>query len=263
MMVCTACGSKWQGYKTRKGRRKPGQTPIETFYYCCGGYVRRGNAGCKRSVFPKVEMETAVMRLAEQHLSQFLETGGSDLLANMVGQAASYSVSEEAALKARIAADRKRLDDLIACLTPDLAAALRPKITELTSQIEHAEARVADLHRFLVTQEESRQIVEALVQNAREVREVIREGTTTEQRAILCGLVQEIRFDPQTGRGEVVLRQIPLAFAPQNEAGTQTSMSMSPSRAIAGAHFFAIKSEFCHETLSFLVKIRHRERLVA
>jgi hypothetical protein len=176
----------------------------------------------------------------------------------MVGQAASYSVSEEAALKARIAADRKRLDDLIACLTPDLAAALRPKITELTSQIEHAEARVADLHRFLVTQEESRQIVEALVQNAREVREVIREGTTTEQRAILCGLVQEIRFDPQTGRGEVVLRQIPLAFAPQNEAGTQTSMSMSPSRAIAGARSSEIQRTSLPQILAFSLRKRLR-----
>ncbi|HYC78672.1 MAG TPA: recombinase family protein, partial [Planctomycetota bacterium] len=44
LVRCGRCGSRFQGYKTIKGRRTPGARRIETLYYACGGYVCHGNA---------------------------------------------------------------------------------------------------------------------------------------------------------------------------------------------------------------------------
>jgi hypothetical protein len=114
-----------------------------------------------------------------------------------------------------------------------------------------------------VSQAEARRLVEGVVTTTATLGDVMRAGSPMERKAIVRGLVKEIAIDPKTGEGEAVFYGIPLAALPQNEMGRKAKMLISPCTDIAGAHFFAIKSEFCHETLSFHVKIRHRERLVA
>ena len=61
LVACRRCGATWQGYKTIKGRRKAQAERVETFYYCCGSYVRKGNKGCPRALVPKEEFEAVVL----------------------------------------------------------------------------------------------------------------------------------------------------------------------------------------------------------
>jgi hypothetical protein len=140
MLRCSACGANWQGYKTIKGKRKEGQKRIETLYYCCGAYIRRGNAGCPRALIGKKDLEDAVMQVAQEHVAAFVESGGEALLERLVTDASTATVSDEHALRARIDADRKRMDELVQCLTPALAPTLEASIVALKNRIDAGEA---------------------------------------------------------------------------------------------------------------------------
>ena len=69
MIRCARCGTRWQGYKTGKGRKKPDQKRIETFYYCCGAYAQKGNAICRRALVGRSEFEKQLETLAENEIS--------------------------------------------------------------------------------------------------------------------------------------------------------------------------------------------------
>jgi DNA invertase Pin-like site-specific DNA recombinase len=263
LMRCRSCGANWQGYKTIKGKRKPGQKRIETLYYCCGGYIRRGNAGCPRALVGKDDLEDAVMNVAQEYLTQFVESNGAKMLAGLISDEASTTVSDEHALRTRIDGDRKRLDELIACLTPSLASTLESRIIALRNQIESGEARLKDLSTMRVSQAEARRLVEGVVTTAATLGDVMRAGSPMERKAIVRGLVKEIAIDPKTGEGEAVFYGIPLAALPQNEMGRKAKMLISPCEAIAGERLHAIENYSQYEALSFHVKIRHRDRLVA
>jgi hypothetical protein len=84
-----------------------------------------------------------------------------------------------------------------------------------------------------------------------------------ERKAIVRGLVKEIAIDPKTGEGEAVFYGIPLAAIPQNEKSSAARMLHCYSQCIAGVTYSAKMRTCYEETLSFHVKIRHRERLVA
>jgi hypothetical protein len=241
LIRCKRCGANLQGYKTRKGRRKPGRKQVVSLYYCCGAYVRQGNAVCERALISKHELEEVVLDLASEHLTGFVETGGAALLATMVQEHASVSTSQEAALAAKVAADKAKLDELVECLTPALAPALEPKIVKLREAITLNEARLRDIDRMRVTQDEAKAWVDELVRNAAALGDLLRSGTVAERKAILRGLAQEIVVDAKNGVGEVAFYAIPKAssIGPSANAKRTLTYDASSHEAIAGGRLCA------------------------
>ncbi len=240
LVRCERCGARWQGYKVKKGRRKPGQKQPENFYYCCGSYIRQGNAGCERHLVKQQELEEIVLDLAQEHLSEFISAGGAALLTQFIGDEVSTSTSEETALRARVDADRKKLDELIECLTPALAPSLEPKIVALRAQVEDAEGRLRVIERMRVTQDEARAWVDELTRDATALGDLMRSGTTSERRAILRGITQEIAIDPATGTGTIAFYAIPKVSVESSgdEKRTSPGGDVLISR-VAGGRLFA------------------------
>ncbi len=241
LVRCAHCGARWQGRKTTKGRKVPGRKRIETYHYACGGYIRQGTATCERQLVGQDELEDIVMQMAEEHLHEFVSTGGAALLAGLVHDETSGSMSEEAALKARLGADRARLEQLVECLTPDLVATLEPKILALRRQVEDAEARLRDIDQFRVTQDQARRWVEELVRDAAQIGDLMRSGTRAERKAILRGLTQEIVLDPKSGKGEVAFYGIPRVAGQKK---TTRSEDHVVSSLVAGGGLFAEERTF-------------------
>jgi hypothetical protein len=225
--------------------------------------VRQGNAGCKRALIRKQEIEDIVMQLAQQQVTDFVESKGAGMLAQLIEQESSVGVADDKALRARIAADRKRMDELVECLTPALASTLEGSIITLKNRIDAGEAKLADLDRLRMSQEEARVFVSQVVASATTLADAMSAGSPTEQKAILRGLVKEIELDPRTGKGTAVMYGIPLAALPQKQKSSTARMLNCSSRPVAGAPSFAIKSEISTQNRPFEVRIRLRERIAA
>ena len=77
LVRCARCGTRWQGYRVTKGRRQPDRPRPVTLYYCCGGYVAKGNAVCPRALVGKAALEGAVIDAARKHLDTVGSTKGA------------------------------------------------------------------------------------------------------------------------------------------------------------------------------------------
>jgi hypothetical protein len=49
LVECARCGGRYQGVRRTKGKRRKDGSPVQTFYYGCGNYVRKGRAACRLS----------------------------------------------------------------------------------------------------------------------------------------------------------------------------------------------------------------------
>lgn len=240
LVSCSKCGGRFQGRKKTKGRKRPGQKRIETLYYCCGTVIRSGVAACKSTFVKKAELEDAIIGMAAEHLTEFVESGGAAALARLVQNEASTSTSDEAALAANVTADKAKLDELVECLSPALAPTLEPKIVELRERITLNEARLKDIERMRVSEQEARAWVEEAVRDAAALGDLMKSGTVSEQKAILRALTHEITLDPEKGTGEVAFYAVPMAAA--LSLGTKKGRDpkvTSSHLGVAGARVFA------------------------
>jgi hypothetical protein len=211
LVRCAHCTNRWQGYKVGKGRKKPGEKRIETFYYACGGHVRKGNAVCRRALIAKNEFEQTVLGEAGAHLQRFVANGGAEVLEALILEAANPegSGTSETALKEKLADRERRLNELIGCLTPTLAPALEPKIVALRAEVESVQADLEQARRTRLDAEQARAMVGSLVEDAARMGAVLGAATKADARDLLRALMHEIVVNPDAGEGEIEFHAIP------------------------------------------------------
>ena len=213
LIRCGRCQSNWQGYKTRQGRKREGRERIVTEYYCCGSYIRQGNAGCERVVIKKEELEQLVLEAVAGHLRDFIESGGAEILAQYAEEAAGKDLGDEKRLQESMQQDQTQLDNLIACITPDLAPSLSPKIQALQEKMADARAKLAERGQLRANQREARRWVKELLRKSEGLLKLIRTGTLSDQKTILRALVDRVVIDPDHRSGSLHLFATPKVSA--------------------------------------------------
>ena len=234
LVTCARCGAKWQGYKIGKGRKKPGQRRIETFYYACGGYVRKGNAVCPRALVAKDEFEVTVVKEVGRYIQEFVSSGGAALLAGLLSEVArpEQAQAREKALRERLRELEAKQDELIQCLTPALAPVLEPKIVALKADADTARAELEATRASRLTAERAADLVAALGQGMEAAERVLQAGTLIERREILRGLIQRIVLDTAKDEAVITFFAVPKTPGPGGGGGTGAGgvRSAAPSR---------------------------------
>ncbi len=211
LVTCARCGSKWQGYRTHKGRRRPGQKSIVTVYYACGGYTRKGNAGCKRSLVPQKEFETVVADEASRRIEEYISGGGRETIEAMVKETVEPVAMKEreASLRGRLASTEKRIAELVDCIMPETAAALSTKIAALQRDAKAIKEELQRIREARCDMDELVKLVREIVKDLDGVKHVMEQGTLAERRDVLRALVQQIVYDPDTGEAVVTFFGLP------------------------------------------------------
>ena len=236
LVTCARCGSKWQGYRTHKGRRKPGKASIVTVYYACGGYVRKGNVGCQRSLVTQEEFERLVMNEATRYITDFVGSGGSEIVAGFVKDMADPAASKarETALRERLATNEKRVAQLIDCIMPETASTLSAKIASLNLESNSIKEELDQLRKSRLDLDAVMREVKTLVSNVDGIAHVMASGTLAERRDVLRGLVQQIAYDPESGEAVVTFFGLPRVSIGGMDGALKSSSS---SALMAGAGF--------------------------
>ncbi len=239
LVVCARCGSRWQGYKTRQGRKKEGATPVETFYYACGGYVRSGNAVCQRALVAKEDLEALVMDAMLERVGAFVTTGGADMVAALVSTQAT-TTEAPTAMAERLKADKKRLNDLVGSLSPAMAPLLEPRILELQQSIQDGEQAMQAMKARVVDEARVKEAVADLVHDLGHIASTVRTAPFLEQREIVRSITSGVVVNPDAEEAVVRFHAVPQVAA-INEKRTGREV-LSSHRSIAGDHLFSTES---------------------
>jgi hypothetical protein len=211
LVQCSRCGTRWQGYRVHKGRKRPGEKRIETLYYCCGGYVTKGNSVCERALVGKADLERIVIDVARAHLDGIVAKGRDGVLASIAlgGEACQGRPDHE--IMSEIAARRKRVEELIDSLTPDMKSVIAPKIRQLRSEIAELEAERQG-HRTSGSSGTMQARAASILAWANQARASLRAPLDTmdpaSTRGRLRALVKGILLDPDTMTCRISFRAI-------------------------------------------------------
>jgi hypothetical protein len=253
LIRCGRCGSRWQGYRVNKGRKQPGKERPVTLYYCCGGYITKGNGVCKRALISRDEFETLVLQEVAAYVSAFLQTGGNVLLQELLADALKQAEpqSDEKTLRERLRATEAKINELVQCLTPALASTLEPKIVELRQQGEETRAALEAARATRATVTSAEGLVADLMRDLGQLGPTLTAGTFHDKRDVVRALTETILVNPETGEAELALFAIPRHVGqkrtdePSNEKRTERPFEhLSSSYTMAGARLGARKSTF-------------------
>ena len=221
LIQCDRCGHYWQGYATTKGRKRKDGTAVKTRYYCCGGYISKGNAVCKRSVIAQEALENWVLDQIDDILLRYCDDGGEDTLRNMIREELGASQHESnahdghtrASIAARKAEITRMVNNALSTLTETNRAFLSTHIDALQQEMEALERQEGDMNRQEARTVEVDTAIESqyalATHRIREARKVLLAGTIEEQRLIIRAFLRKIHFDPDTRTGTAEFWLIP------------------------------------------------------
>ena len=220
LIRCSDCGHTFQGYRVRKGR-KDGAKPVETEYYCCGGYITKGTSVCKRRLFPRAMFEDYVLERIGSRLERFLKDSGRKLLEKMVREELGPSDErddEAKQIRTRLAEIKVRIDTLLDSLTPTNKEFVDEKLTSLKAEKDRLETRLANLETAR-PQVNVKAVVDAGIARLRRFGEFLAHGSLEEQKSVVRAFLARIDLSPREGRGEAHFVRFPASSSFEVVAG--------------------------------------------
>jgi hypothetical protein len=195
LIKCIDCNHNFQGYRVKRGKRKTA-APVETQYYCCGGYITKGNAVCRRCLLPRQALEEYVLQQVGRRLRRFLKSGGRQLIERAVRDevgADGGATKEAKELQTRLGEIRRKIDSLLDSLTPVNKEFVDEKLTTLKREKNHLEARLSatPAPRPRIDVEA---VVDAGIARLHDLRGLLDHGTIEEQKSVVQSFVQRIEL---------------------------------------------------------------------
>jgi hypothetical protein len=84
LVECARCGGRYEGVRRTKGKRRKDGSPVQTFYYGCGNYVRKGSAACRFGPVAQERLEQRVVAVVLEHFAQYRGEAGRKRIAEVV-----------------------------------------------------------------------------------------------------------------------------------------------------------------------------------
>jgi DNA invertase Pin-like site-specific DNA recombinase len=163
LMKCVLCGSRYQGLKRSKGKKRfDGTRSIQTFYGC-GGHISKGNTICKMNPLPQEELESLVVNTVLDYYSPYLEKDGRKKISALIKDQSGVEQENIEKSQQRAREELERISGIINNLLDNLTKANREyvdkRLTELNAQRKKLEERLRELDLLALSQVEIRTTV--------------------------------------------------------------------------------------------------------
>lgn len=197
-LVCGQCGFHFQGItKKKRDWTREG--------YVCGGYKLRGKHTCKNWFLPAEIIEPAVFDALQQEvqtlkLSGAIGRGGEDL-----GNAPMVAEHRREQLTQQICQVEERLENLLACITPENKNLISQKMVSLQEERDRLKGDLEDVASIEAQAVASTKLVGRLVQLAAELRDLWDVATLAEKKEFLSFLVESVSIQPERKTARICL----------------------------------------------------------
>ena len=213
LLVCDRCGFKLQGYTHHTGyRRSDGATSV-TYQYTCGGYRSKGRSVCRRYWLRRDPFETFILDRVEKRLRKYLARGGEATLRRFITDEILSKVQDPrediAKAKSALAGLQTEADRLLDIATPANRDFIDERLARIRAQRQALDSRLADLQRVEYRPVDLEAATTDALAYLGRFREVLESGSLEQRKEFLRGFIQEIRIDPDAGRGVISFYALP------------------------------------------------------
>ncbi|MCX5666840.1 MAG: recombinase family protein [Candidatus Omnitrophica bacterium] len=217
LVICGKCGAKMIGASAKSG---------EHHYYACSSYLKKGKHICDMKAVNRKELEILVVdRLKTLVLTEKNMMEIFDLVLDQINNNKARHGIELKNIEDQLAGLRERLGKLYNSLETGKIELdhLAPRIKELKTQIDVLEAK-----RNEITGEDQSTArlpfnLKALYEFAKDLIEILKDGTIMEQKAILRSFVKQIIISPPD-----VTLEYTVPLLEEKEIGRTTETAVLP-----------------------------------
>jgi len=201
MIHCEQCGHNWIGYTIQKGRKRLDGSNVKTLYYCCNGYVTKGQKVCKRHLIGKEKLEQWVVEKIDAMLQKhFCTPEGIQNLRSMVERIAIEMTpqlgDEIDQVHNRIREIKTTTNNLIDNLTSANRDYVDVRLLELKRELAVLESKQLELASAGSNRIEAGRVIEQAIELAKNFKQVFESGTIEEKRLFIRAFVEKIQSDP-------------------------------------------------------------------
>ncbi len=218
LVTCAKCGSRYEGFTQRARPGKNGQV-TKTFYYACGGYIRRGKSVCGLNAVPQEHLEEAVIEAVLDHYARYAGEAGRRLLArevrSLLGLEDDQVGESQKAVRAELAKIESTTRRLIDNVTPGTRAVAERRLKELEAERTRLTAKLESLERLGMSKAEVADLIEDTTAFISKLEPTLRDGPLEQRQVAMRRCVQRVDLD-QPG-GAVVLRISNVPIASQSD----------------------------------------------
>jgi len=217
LIRCQRCGHNWQGYTTRKGRKKLDGSQVKTRYYACNGYIAKGTSCCERAVIPQEFIETWVLEQIGGIMNEYLDAGGEKRLRKMIEQEVAGEGrgdgTELSRVRQRRADIEATIDNLLDNITPTNRDYVDRRIGKVRDEMVELERHEAALLEQQDRERQAQALAERAIAMARDFDRLVEVGTVDEKRSMVRAFLRGIDYDPESASGKAHFWLIPYAEA--------------------------------------------------
>jgi hypothetical protein len=196
---------------------------VKTYYYACGGYIRRGKSVCNLAAVPQLEFEDAVIRAVVGYYQRYTGEDGRLLLGAEIRKLLGVEGDEVGQTHEKLKKQREKLDATTRRLLDNITAAntsaVERRLKEIDVERVAVSAKLEALERVGLSKAEVRDLIQETSAFIAGLESMLREGPLGNRQAALRRCVSEIQFDC-TSNATAVVRPVPVAA--RNSIGTAT-----------------------------------------
>ena len=217
LVTCAKCGSRYEGFTQRARPDKNGQV-AKTFYYACGGYIRRGKSVCGLNAVPQEQLEEAVIEAVLDHYARYNGEPGKRLLAkevrSLLGLEDDQVGESQKTVRAELAKVESTTRRLIDNVTPGTRAVAERRLKELEAERVRQTAKLESLERLGMSKAEVADLIEETTAFIARLEPTLREGPLEERQAAMRRCVDGVELDHAKSVATVGVRPVPMDGSP-------------------------------------------------
>jgi len=214
LMRCSLCGSRYQGVTRNKGKKRLDGTRVKTSYYGCGGHIKKGNSICQMNPIPQDVLESTVIETVLDFYRQYMDKDGRRKLAEAVKAQIGSEVEEFVDARQRAEEELQRISSIINNLLDNITSTNREyvdkRLLDLNQQRQKLEARLEELDRLAMSQDEIENIVSDAMKFISSLEFTLSNGLPQEKLVALRQCIERIQINKPTNTIIFKIRLIPV-----------------------------------------------------
>ncbi len=212
LVRCSLCGGRYQGVTRQKGKPRVDGTKVRTYSYACGSYIAKGTSVCAYNPVSQETLESGVIEAVLGFYRRYDGAEGHELLVGSVKQALGFEAEDLAEARARLDAERRRVEGKIAAILDNLGPATRDlaeeRLADLREERQRLDTRATELDRIAAEEAQVQETAREVARFVSDLPFTLRHGLPQERLSALRRCVESVVINKGAGMASIALRPL-------------------------------------------------------
>jgi len=223
LVVCGRCGTRYQGCKRTKGKRRNDGSRVVTSYYGCGGYIAKGRSVCSFGPIGQKLLESKVIEAVLSFYKRYDGAEGASALSRVVRDHLGAAANDLSEARQRVEKGRERIEATIRKLLDNISPSTRDmvegRLAELRRERDALVTRGEELERMSAEEDEVQVVVQDVGRFLSSLPFTLEYGLPEEKKAALRQCIMAIEVCAPDNHMRIRVRLAPSAGeSPRSEA---------------------------------------------